>query len=331
MIDLSELFNALPLPTLLEDQGRVLSAILIPNHSPSRLAKDVNGSAVILLGTGQGEYQLAPIVLENIAVHYSQVCRIVQVDASMQTGTYTTISCLAKEPALQRYFLHVIAMLLENQQRLSTALDVADTVRVLVELFRALARPSTESVQGLWAELFLITRAPKPIFVVEAWHHVLEAKYDFTAGVQAIEVKSASGGIRQHYFSLEQLQVTGEYDEVLVASMFVRRSEAGASIKQLLDELEKRLIRRPDLLLNINNMVVKTLGSNWANALDEGFDDRLARTSLQFFAASSIPSVNPELPAGVTNVRFLSDLTNVVPVQAGAFRSKGGLFSAAIR
>lgn len=330
-MDLSQLFNALPLPTLSENEGLVLSAIQIPNHDPSRLAKDVNGFPVILLGTEQSECQLAPIILENLKVHYSQICRIVQVDASVHTGTYTTISCLAKEPALRSYFLHIIAMLLENQQWLSSPFDVAEAVRVLVELFRALARPSTESVQGLWAELFLIARTPKPILVVEAWHRFPEAKYDFTAGVQAIEVKSASGGTRQHHFSLEQLQITGEYDEVLVASMFVRRSEAGVSIKQLLDELEKRLTGRPDLLLHINNMVVKTLGSSWTHVLDESFDDRLARTSLLFFTASSIPTVNTDLPSGVTNVRFISDLTNILPIRVGDYRIKGGLFGAAIR
>lgn len=330
-MNLTSLFNALPPPTLSEEQGAILSAIQIPEHGPNRLAKDVNGFPVILLETEQSEYPLAPIILENLTVHYSQVCRIVQVDASVQTGTYTTISCPSKDSTLRSYFLHVITMLLENQQQTPTSVDVAEAVRVLVELFRAMARPSTESVQGLWAELFLIARAPKPIFVVEAWHNVPEAKHDFTSGSQAIEVKSATTGTREHYFSLEQLQATSKYEEVLVASMFVRRSEVGMSIKGLLDELEKRLTGRPDLLLHINNMVVKTLGSNWATVLDEGFDERLARMSLRFFTASSIPSVNPELPAGVTNVRFVSDLTNVVPAQAGIFRSKGGLFNAAIR
>ncbi len=328
---LSQLFNNLPLPPFSEGQGSILSAVQIPNQGSSRLAKDLNGFPVILLETEQSEYQLAPIILENLVVHYSQVCRIVQIDGSADTGTYTAISCVAKDHALRSYFLHIMTMLLASQQKLSTASDVTDAVRILVELFKALSRPSTESVQGLWAELFFAARSQKPVLVVEAWHRFPEARYDFTFGSQAIEVKSASSGTRQHNFSLEQLQPTVEYDEVIVASMFVRRSEAGVSIKQLLDELEKRLIGRPDLLLHLNNMVVKTLGSNWANVLDEGFDDRLARTSLQFFNANSIPSVNPELPAGVTNVRFESDLTNVVPVQVGDYRLKGGLFGAALR
>lgn len=331
MIDLSKLFNALPPPTSLEGQGVVLSAVQIPDFGPTRLAKDISGYPVILLGAEQSGYQLAPIILENLTVHHSQICRIVQADTSVQTGTYTTISCTAKEPALRSYFLHVVAMLLESKQHSPTAFDVAEAVRVLVELFAALARPSTETVQGLWAELFLIARAPKPIIVAEAWHRVPEAKHDFTYGSQAIEVKSTSTGTRQHYFSLEQLQAVNECDEIIIASMFVRRSEAGASLKRLIDELEKRLVGRPDLRLHINNMVVKTLGSTWANVLNEGFDDKLARTSLQFFTASSIPSVNPALPTGVTNVRFVSDLTNIVPVQVNDFRLKEGLFRAAIR
>jgi hypothetical protein len=222
-------------------------------------------------------------------------------------------------------------MLLESQKQVPITFNISEAVRVLVDLFRALARPSTESVQGLWAELFLVAQAPKPAIVVEAWHRVPETKYDFTSGSQAIEVKSASGGTRQHHFSLEQLQAMGGYDEVLVASMFVRRSEAGASIKRLMDELEKQLIGRPELLLHVNNTVVKTLGSSWVNVLDDSFDDQLAQTSLQFFTASSIPSVNPELPEGVSNIRFISDLSNIDPVNLKHYRSMGGLFGAAIR
>lgn len=69
----------------------------------------------------------------------------------------------------------------------------------LIELFRAIAKPARKSLQGLWAELFLISRAHQPAILVNAWHTVVEDRYGFAVDNQRIEVKGFSGQIRQHY------------------------------------------------------------------------------------------------------------------------------------
>ena len=90
----------------------------------------------------------------------------------------------------------------------------------LIELFRAMTTPSRKSVQGLWAELFLIAQSRQPTILVDAWHMLPEDRYDFAMDDQRIEVKSFSGSLRQHHFSLEQLQPP-EGVKTLIASMLV--------------------------------------------------------------------------------------------------------------
>jgi hypothetical protein len=79
-----------------------------------------------------------------------------------------------------------------------------------------------KSVQGLWAELFLMARLRDPSALVAAWHSQLGDLYDFSAGSQRIEVKSAIGRIRRHHFTLEQVLPIPR-TRVLIASVLVER------------------------------------------------------------------------------------------------------------
>ena len=102
----------------------------------------------------------------------------------------------------------------------------------LIELFRAMSEPPRKSVQGLWAELFVISRSHHPSILIDAWHTMIEDQYDFAMGNQRIEIKSFSGDVRNHHFSLEQLHPpTGVI--ALVGSILVARSQAGESLHDL--------------------------------------------------------------------------------------------------
>ena len=245
-------------------------------------------------------------------------------------GVYSSISCTSLDKTVQKYFLDVMAMILEEHGKGTNAFDTTKAVTVLVDLFSVLARPPRESVQGLWAELNFAVTSRDPIKTFEAWHEYPEALYDFTYGSQSIEVKSASSSVRKHHFSLEQLCVPSGC-EVLIASILVETSEAGVSLSELLNEVGSKLSSHPALLLRIHDTVAKTLGSTWRSSLEAKFDRQLARSSLLFFDPRTVPSVNPVLPRGVSNVRFVSDLTSVRPVAIDDYRVREGLFSAALR
>lgn len=327
MLNLVELFESLkPLQTSLKE-GNLFSAIPIFGHEPHRLGKDMQGFPVILLSIENERSQIAPapITLEHLSVFYNVECQISQINGGIERGKFTVIRCTGADSILQTYFLHILSTIIVSLDNPPTSQDVNQAIKILIKLFRAMTRPPRKSIQGLWAELYFMARVDQPTPLVEAWHIRPEDRYDFGLGNQRIEIKSASHRVRQHHFSLEQLHPPAGI-EVLVASIFVERTHAGQSLMELLDKMRSCIIDRPDLLLHMDEIVGLTLGSSWKHALQERYDEELAADSLAFYEASIVPSVNPEIPLSVSNVRFMSDLTGLETVNLSYFRSKGGLF-----
>lgn len=331
MLNLVELFASFQPPYTRLDEEKFFSAIPIRGHEPHRLGKDLKGFPVILLSVEnkKGRIAPAPIKLERLSVFHNVECQISQPNGDIERGKFTVIRCTGGDSILQIYFLHILSAVIVSLDNSSTSQDIVKAIKILVELFRAMTRPPRKSIQGLWAELYFMARSKHSLGLVEAWHIRPEDRYDFSLGSQRIEIKSSSHRVRQHHFSLEQLHPPAGTD-VLIASLFVERSQAGQSLIDLLDEIRSSIIDRPDLLLHVDEIVGLTLGSSWKHALQERFDEKLAEDSLAFYSASTVPSVNPEIPLTVSNVRFMSDLMDLQPVNLTNYRNKGGLFESGL-
>lgn len=144
------------------------------------------------------------------------------------------------------------------------------------------------------------------------------------------EVKSASGRVRAHHFSLEQL-LPPAGATALIASTFVERAGAGISVLDLATEVRERISHDPDLLLHVDRIVTATLGQSWRYAQEERFDRELAESSIAFFLPDKIPSVDPSVPPSVSDVHFRADLTAPEPVNVTEYQAQGGLFAVALR
>jgi hypothetical protein len=142
-------------------------------------------------------------------------------------------------------------------------------------------------------------------------------------------VKGVAGRVRRHHFALEQLHPPAGA-AVLIASLFVERAGAGTSVAELLDQIRARIGQDAHLLLHLDQTTSRTLGQDWRHGLEERFDFQLAKDSLAFFAHSAIPSVSPDVPPGVSDVRFRSDLSGIEAVDAAAYRERRGIFRAVL-
>ena len=87
-------------------------------------------------------------------------------------------------------------------------------------------------------------------------------------------------------------------------------------------------MNNPEAHLHLDQTICDTLGENWHLAEEERFDMELAVRSLSYYNPTSIPKVNPNLPAGVTDVHFRSDLSAIAAVSLNQYRAFGGLFHA---
>ena len=238
-----------------------------------RLGKDAQGKPLLLISILDvpSRRQPAPIVLEHLTVMYNQNCRVSRPDSTFEEGRFTVVRCTGEDATLPAYFLRVASAILISLKNRPTQSDVANAMDRLIELFRAMTKPPRKSVQGLWAELFLISHARQPAILVNAWHTVTEDLYDFAIDDQRIEVKSFSGQVRQHHFSLEQLHPP-EGVKTLVASVFVERTQAGESIADLREKIQGSLGSNPDSLLHLDTVIALTLGDGWHHASEVRFD-----------------------------------------------------------
>lgn len=330
--DLAAIFEQIQPLTPSSAVGADFCALPVPSLERHRVAKDAQLAPAILISVtdAPGESHLAPIVLENLTVQHDVACRITRPDGLTEEGHFSVIRCTDNDQILQSYFLRVSATMLQSLGTTPSRLSVSQAVSRLAELFHSMREPARKSLQGLWAELLLIARAYDPVMLAEAWHTGPEELFDFSLGSQRIEVKSTRGRMRRHYFTLEQLQQPVGA-RVIIASMLIEPSETGTSLLELLEQIRLRLANRIDLMLRIESVVGLTLGKSWRRAARERFDLEHAERSLAFYDPEVIPKINPNVPLGVSDVRFKSDLTGHQPSKAASLRAAKGIFRAVLR
>lgn len=328
MPTLVEVFDALPTPAG-QPGATIFSARPASGAETHRVAKQVNAAPALLISVGPGQTTPRPasVELENIQVQHDVECVVSQPGGAQERGRFSVILCKGEGRELHAYFLRVSEPLLQVLGANPTRAQVSRAIDQLVELFSAMSLPSRKSVQGLWAEVFIIARAADPAVLIESWHANPEDRYDFGTGSQRIEVKSCSSAPRRHHFTLEQLTPPPGV-RVLVASAFVQRTGNGVSISDFIDRL-REAVPRPDLILRLERLVATTLGDCWPHGLRDHFDEQVAEDSLRFFWSSSIPSIPAALPASLTQVRFVADLSGVEPADDADLREAGGIQSAA--
>jgi hypothetical protein len=268
-------------------------------------------------------------------VQHDVDCRVRQPDGSVEEGRFTVVRCTGRGRALHAYFLRVSAAVVALVGEEPSRADVGGAIDRLVELFRVMSAAPRKSVRGLWTEVLLMARLRDPAPLAAVWHVLPADRYDFSAGGQRIEVKSASGRIRQHHFALEQ-RVPVPGTEVLIASVLVERAGAGTTLANLVGEVRSRISHEPRLLLpdtgrqHVDLVIAQTLGDSWRQTQEERFDRQLAESSLVFYEPAVVARVDPSLPRGVSDVRFRVDLTGLPAADLTAYRAQGGLFAAAL-
>ena len=184
-----------------------------------------------------------------------------------------------------------------------------------------------ETGSGLWAELFVISIASNPEYLLKAWHSSLNDVYDFNDGIDKIEVKSTSKSHRIHKFSYDQLSPT-ENTNLIISSIFVIQSGIGKNIFDLKEDIETQICSL-ELRYKLNEIIFRTLGSEFEKVYDVYFDYQQAVDSYKLIPAIYIPSLNSEsIPNEITNIHFDCDLSQIdVPDNIAAIYPHSKLFS----
>jgi hypothetical protein len=310
--------------------NRIFNTAHMPSCKHHRVGKDASGNIVVLvsLDPARNAGALPPVFLEHLAVLHSVKCTVSEGHGSTDSGLFTVVRCTSSDQGLRRHFVTLITSLVMTLPTTPSCDEAAATITRMIQLFRALGKPSTRSVQGLWGELFIISAATEPSVLAAAWHVDPYEQFDFSAGASRLEVKSTKRGKRSHIFSLPQVRPpTGV--RAVIASLRVEPSSGGTSLGDLWHGVRSKLQDDAGLVVHVDRVVAISLGRTWRRGLEARFDSQTALDSLSFFLSCSIPSVSELLPSEVTEVRFRSDISMVTPTPAAELSRIGSLFAAA--
>jgi hypothetical protein len=321
-----DLFDKLDVPAS-TDKG-TLNAVRVVK-SDWRVCKDLEGRPGLLLPASSEGGSVANYLLQHLQVVGSLPCRIVDEDGQTISGHFASIRCLSGDREIQEYFLHVAEMLVDALPLNASASDVLEAIERLVALFRAISQPSRKSAAGLWGELFLIVNSREPYVLLKSWHGEANEEVDFSDGRQRLEVKCSSDGTRRHHFSLEQLTPPSGSNQV-VASMLLEAAAGGKSLKELWEMAREVASGDSDLLYKIESSCAAMLGPDWQDSVDFKYDEQRATESLRFYDVQDVPKIQTELPRGVTEVRFKSDLDLATPLRIEDLGGMGTLYGSAV-
>jgi len=315
MIDFNNLFKDLEGERYVSPVGRdYFLGCSIPDYNNYRLAKDLDNFPCLLISSNEtsvSKYYVS-IKLEHFFVLYDVKCKIIS-NNNIETNNFNIICCADKDPQVQEYFLRICSALLPILGYNPTKLEISKVIDKLLNLFRTLNESPKKTIQGLWAELFLISQSRKPGLLIESWHQSPQDKYDFCNGNERIEVKSTASERRCHHFSYSQLNPEIKLN-LIVASVFVKRLASGLSVIELMDKIKNQISQNAELTFIVDQVIGLTLGNNLRSAYLEKFDQNEAINTLKLYDVNLIPNLSVIVPKEISDIHFKVDLTNIPPI-----------------
>lgn len=304
-------FQALPVATSAVD----FSALLLPGARGDFLAKAGDGGPVFLLkDTSPANYSPA-IELKHVSVRFHNTCSVTTAGGAV-VGQFAVISCDASVAELHEMFIRCLAAAVEQLPITAGTSDLQRCVQSLLDLFRALGRPSNREVTGLWAELFVIARSKNVAQALRAWHADQFERFDFSWPSGCLEVKAAVSESRQHEFALEQLQPpiggTG-----YIVSVLLQPQSGGVGVVDLGNQIDGCVATEPYLRQKLWENIAAALGNDFSERLDRTFDMSYAARSLAVYTMGDVPAVPQPSDPRITAVRFRTDLSTVTSSLVG--------------
>lgn len=325
-MNLVELYDNLDFPR--GGNTKTFTAIPVPGHPYFRIAVNLEGYPVLLLSIVNAEKEN---IVKNFRLKYLQLeqnveCKVTE-GGIVSFQTFNVVTFTSNDRNLQEYFLKIAETLIKTLSNNPTKSQIVESIKSLVEVFRSLADSPTNTIHGLWTELFLIESSSNPKTLLNYWHNLPEEKFDFNSGTEKIEVKSNSKFERIHTFSSEQLNPP-QGSQVLVASVFIRPHSNGKSIQQLIENIVNKINDDVVLVNKLYSTVLKTLGTSFEQSILIKFDHSIAKESIKFYSFQDIRKIEKIfIPNEVFEVHYKSDLSTVNEIIISNMKNKGVLYS----
>ena len=290
--------------------------VVVVDNTEHRLGVSSDGFPQFYIRVNQSPVSIPTILRELLLVEYNRNCTIIEEEETITQGYFAILTLQTTDPYLQEYFIDIFSMMLHRLPQFPTNQQIAVEVEKLISIFSAMKQKPKKMIQVV----LIKCRSSS-----NAWHSAPLAKYDFTMGQDKIEVKSTSSDERKHVFSLDQLNPS-KSSRLLVASLIVRESaecENGLSVANMYDRICNRGISI-DAKVHISTVMAEVAGNNFRQLDKVFFDYSQAADTLAFYESENIPRINKEyIPAGVSEVKFTSNLEGVESIETSATYNRG--------
>lgn len=315
---LIEEFQRLPRPSPKgEDGGRVFSVLEL-RKPRVWLAKTLDGRPAFLIRVFRSEgTRVVPVELPNLGVHHGCDVLLHQEGVPSRREVLSVLECRSGDPEVRSAFVHAVGNALPAND---PELDEGALERLidhLLELFRAFESAPLGTVLGLWGELFVMATARNTQDWVRAWHADPTARFDFSAPLEEVDVKTTLQARRTHVVGLDQLVQRTDRNPLLI-SIQTEENPTGPSLESLRQTVLEGTVQG-ETRAKIDRLVIQTLGRDWTTALQRSFDADLAKSSLRVYRCADVPRVTG-VPSEVSGVRFRVDLTHARPMEGSGFR-----------
>ncbi len=309
MIELKEIYDNLPLPK--KQNLHSYSAKAIEGYGNHRIGKNYldSPSLLILISEQEKDFFIANQSLFNITISHNLKCEI-KLENKTIYNNFSVVSYTGQDSDIKDIFLSTSQILVQSLGQNPSNSKIKFVIGKFIELFKSLKEVPKKSLQGLWAELFVIEQSKYPEKLIIGWHSIPEEKFDFSFGKLRLEVKSSGTEIRTHHFSSSQLNPIND-TEIIIASILVNINAGGISLIEILERINNRLNSYPKQKEKLHLLVYSVLGTDIDKISEVKFDYQLAQESFKLYSSIDIPKIeNKDIPKEVSNVKFISNLLN---------------------
>jgi len=300
-------FSGLKAPTGVSDN--VFNAKTIQDYSFAKIGINIFSFPVILIRSkNDGTFlNCKNIRLKYLELAHNVECKITEMSKN-KLDFYSVVVFRSENQNLLRYFLGVSEILIRSLSKEPTQKEILNHFEKFIEVFHSISDSPQKSLQGLWAELFLIAISKSPENLINYWHTNPQEKFDFNAATEKLEVKSSSNLERIHTFSSEQLNPQNN-SQIIIASIFTKQNPKGKNIEELIEGIKKKL-NSSETEERLYNIISKTLGNSIEQSLKVKYDYEIAINSLRYYDVSNISKIEKiNIPYNVTEVRYKSNLS----------------------
>ena len=278
----------------------------IDQHSSTKVGFSPDGFPSLLISSGSEDKPFEPIQLSGLDAIFNLECSI-NIDEKVDHGTFHVITYTEEDIYLRDFFFEFFEEIFNTNENLSAEL-LKNNIEQLAQLFSYKKNKSLKSIQGLWAELFVINTSEDSTAWLKNWPEKTRSTFDFAVDHAGIDVKSFAGANRKHFFKYEQLH-NQSVEQTIILSLCVTEDENGISVFDLYRKIKSK-IHDPQLLEKLRKKIFKLAGDNLSDAFL--FNANIAKETLVILEGKSIPKIQEgTFPSSVTEISFKSDCTDL--------------------